>query len=78
MISDLSCRLKRCACLVAGLLISRSAWAQNSSPCDLGQYGVVNSADVTLAVNMALGAAPCTAKIEGSGICSVVTRTTCH
>jgi len=56
--------------LVAGLS-SVSAWAQ-VSPCDLNADGVVNIADVQLAVNMSVGAASCTANIMGAGICNVV------
>jgi hypothetical protein len=51
---------------------STAAWAQ-ISPCDLNQDGVVNSADVTLAVNMALGSTQCTANVEGPLTCTVVT-----
>lgn len=47
--------------------------AQTYSPCDLNRDGVVNSADVTLAVNMALGTTPCTANLEGQDICTVIT-----
>lgn len=43
------------------------------SPCDLNQDGVVNSADVTLAVNMALGSTACTANVEGADVCTVIT-----
>jgi len=43
------------------------------SPCDLNQDGVVNSTDVTLAVNMALGTTACTAGLEGPSMCTVVT-----
>ena len=52
--------------------ISSSAIAQTSA-CDLNRDGVVNNADVTLAVNMALGTASCSANVEGAGICTVVT-----
>jgi hypothetical protein len=48
-----------------------TAWAQ-FSPCDLGQYGTVNAADVQLAVNMALGTIPCTANVTGTGGCNVL------
>ena len=58
--------------MLAGLLISTGAWAQ-TNPCDLGNYGTVNSADVTLAVNMALGTASCTANVEGAHVCTVIT-----
>jgi len=44
-----------------------------TSPCDLNGDGVVNSADVTLAVNMALGTTPCTANLEGADVCTVIT-----
>lgn len=43
------------------------------SPCDLNQDGLVNSADVTLAVNMALGTTTCTASVEGANVCTVIT-----
>jgi hypothetical protein len=46
--------------------------ATSTSLCDLNQDGVVNNADVALAINMALGAVPCTANIGGAGICDVV------
>jgi hypothetical protein len=60
--------------LLAGIVcLSYVAWGQSFSPCDLNQDGVVNETDVTLAVNMALGTAPCTADIEGPLICSVIT-----
>lgn len=51
---------------------SHSVWAQTSA-CDLNQDGSVNNADVTLAINMALGTAPCSAKVEGSSVCTVIT-----
>ncbi|MEO7143487.1 MAG: putative Ig domain-containing protein [Bryobacteraceae bacterium] len=42
--------------------------------CDLATpFGTIDSADVTLAVNMALGTTPCTANVEGPRICTVVT-----
>jgi hypothetical protein len=56
-------------CLVG---CSPSVWAQ-ISPCDLNQDGVVNNADVTLAVNMALGTTTCAANLEGPLSCTVVT-----
>jgi hypothetical protein len=65
-------RLRNPGSLLAGLLISTGAWAQ-TNPCDLGNYGTVNSADVTLAVNMALGTASCTANVEGAHVCTVIT-----
>src|SRR5713226_6732175 len=53
------------------LSFSSSAWAQALNACDLDQNGVVNDADVTLAVNMVLGLSPCTANILGAGVCNV-------
>lgn len=41
--------------------------------CDLNQDGIINTADVTLAINMALGTTSCSAKVEGSSICTVIT-----
>ena len=35
-------------------------------PCDLNQDGVINTADVTLAANMAIGTATCSASVEGA------------
>jgi hypothetical protein len=61
------------AAVTAGLVsFSSSTWAQALNPCDLDQNGVVNAADVTLAVNMAIGLLPCTANIIGPGVCNVV------
>jgi hypothetical protein len=57
------------ACFVS---FSPSVWAQ-TNPCDLNQDGIVNNLDVTLAVNMALGNALCTANVEGPLICTVIT-----
>lgn len=60
------------AALTACVLgFSPSVWAQNA--CDLNGDGSVTSADVTIAINMALGATPCTANIEGPNTCTVVT-----
>jgi hypothetical protein len=59
--------------VTAGLLsFSTSGLAQNFSACDLNQDGVVNSADVGLAVSMMLNPATCTANIIGPGVCNVV------
>jgi hypothetical protein len=55
------------------LLFSASSWAQiQINACDLNLDGVVNSADVTLAVNMDVGLSPCTADIVGINVCNVV------
>lgn len=59
--------------LTGVLCISCPLWAQTYSPCDLNQDGVVNSTDVTLAVNMALGTTTCTASVEGADVCTVIT-----
>ncbi len=50
--------------------------AQALNACDLNADRVVNVLDVQLAVNMALGLQPCTANIEGQGVCNgdVVSR----
>jgi hypothetical protein len=44
------------------------AWPQNA--CDLNQDGAVNVVDVQLATNMNLGLLPCTANINGPGVCN--------
>jgi hypothetical protein len=51
---------------------SQFAWSQNA--CDLNKDGKVDAADAQLATNMSLGVVPCTAAINGSGVCNVVTR----
>jgi len=70
----LSRHLARMGGLAAGVLCcSAWAWAQTGmNGCDLNQDGVVNQADVSLAVNMTLGLAPCTATIQSGGVCTVV------
>ena len=40
--------------------------------CDLTADGVVDVLDVEAAMNMALGVAPCTANVAGSGVCNIV------
>jgi hypothetical protein len=46
--------------------------ARPSSPCDLNGDGVVNSLDVQIAINQALGLAACTtADLERTGACTV-------
>ncbi len=52
-----------------------SVWGLLTSvrSCDLNGDGVVNSLDVQLAVNQAIGAAPCSsADLQGTGTCDVV------
>jgi cytochrome c553 len=43
----------------------------SSSPCDLNGDGVVNVADVQLAVNEALGMSACTMNLDGTGSCDI-------
>jgi hypothetical protein len=43
--------------------------AAGQNPCDLNGDGVIDSSDVQLAINMALGVTPCNAE---AGICSVL------
>ena len=62
----------RTALFVTLLSVSASAWGQ-ISPCDLNRDGAVDSADVSLAVDMALGSTACTANVEGQGNCTVLT-----
>ena len=68
-----SIRRSQPACLIACLLsVGSNAWAQAANACDLDKNGVVDQRDVVLAVNMALGVAPCTATVQGPGVCTVV------
>jgi hypothetical protein len=62
----------RAALLAALFSVSVSAWGQ-VSPCDLNHDGVVDSADVALAVDMTQGKAACTSNIEGPGACTILT-----
>jgi hypothetical protein len=68
----LSMRRKYLAVLRVGLyLFSVSAWAQ--SACNLAtSSGTPTQSDVNAAINMAIGAAPCTANIMGANVCNVV------
>ena len=55
------------------LLFSTSVWPQiQKDACDLNADGLDNAADVTLAVNMDIGSAPCTANIVALATCNVV------
>lgn len=65
-------RRESLAVLAAGLfLFSISAWAQTA--CNLvTTSGTPTQSDVTAAINMAIGAAPCTANIMGANVCNVV------
>jgi hypothetical protein len=43
-----------------------------SNACDLATpYGTLDAADVQSAINMSLGVSPCTANINGAGVCNV-------
>jgi hypothetical protein len=44
----------------------------SASPCDLNTSGTITSADADLAVQSALGTAPCTGDLDGNGRCDVV------
>jgi len=48
-------------------LLPGAMWAQNA--CDLNRSGAVDVVDVQLSVNMMLGLIPCTANVNGSGVC---------
>jgi len=50
-----------------------AATVTSSDACDINGDGVVNSTDVNLAVNMALGTTTCTANVEGPDTCTVIT-----
>jgi len=57
-------------------LMAASSTVSSSTPlnaCDLAPpFGVVNSADVTAAINMTLGTTPCTASVVSTDVCNVV------
>jgi hypothetical protein len=58
--------------LTAGLFFSSvSLWGQTNA-CDLNGDGLVNSADVQLAINMSLGLTGCSANIAGANVCNVI------
>lgn len=63
----LGCTLAFCVIDPSG---ARAQTALNA--CDLNQDGAVNQVDVSLAINMALGQVPCTANIDGAGVCNVI------
>jgi hypothetical protein len=58
--------------LQLGLLavVPRLGWSQNA--CDLNKDGTVNGTDMQAAMDMSLGLLPCTAAINGTGVCNVV------
>jgi hypothetical protein len=51
-------------------VVPQPGWSQNA--CDLNVDGTVNVVDVQLATNMTLGLIPCTAAINGPGVCNIV------
>ncbi len=59
--------------LTAGAFFLPAVLAQGVNACDLDKNGSVTSSDVALAINMAIGATPCTASIEGPTTCTVIT-----
>jgi hypothetical protein len=63
----------RCLVFQVALLVVAGQVAWPQSACDLNLDGSVNIVDVQLGVNMTLGLAPCTANINGAGVCNVVT-----
>jgi hypothetical protein len=40
--------------------------------CDVNSDGTINSSDVQVAINQALGQSPCTADLDNNGKCNVV------
>jgi hypothetical protein len=56
--------------LLAGLSLLSVPVCAQISPCDLNQDGTVNAVDVQLAINMVLGSVPCSANIDGAGVCN--------
>jgi hypothetical protein len=54
------------------LLSQTPIQAQALNACDLTANNVVDTLDVQLAVNMAIGLATCAANVAGSGVCNVV------
>ncbi len=52
-------------------IVAQCAFCQ--SACDLNQDGAVNIVDVQLVINMGLGLIPCTAAINGAGVCNSIT-----
>ena len=65
-------RTSRSLFAVSLFFCSTCIYGQAGNACDLNQDGVVNSADVQAAVNMALGLAPCTASLTGLNSCNIV------
>lgn len=59
------------AIVLAAGLASYSAWAQ-IGPCDLNEDGLVDNADLQLAVNRSVSAMACSANLVGAGIRNIV------
>jgi hypothetical protein len=55
-----------------GLLAVLSPFARAQNACDLNQDGGTNIVDAQWATNMLFGLMPCTAAINGVGVCNVV------
>ncbi len=53
-------------------LFSTSAWAQTTACNLVTTSGTPTQSDVTAAINMSIGASPCTANIMGANVCNVV------
>src|SRR4051794_20265772 len=57
--------------VAAAAIIISPSWAQTNA-CDVNSDGVVDLADVQLAINMALGVTRCTANVYGAAKCNAV------
>lgn len=66
------CVNNRVRLVVALCAFCISAWSQTKNACDLNGDNVVDSSDVALALNMALGSTPCGANIEAPLTCTVI------
>lgn len=62
----------RLLAVVAGLATLCIPAQAQTNACDLNGDGVVNIADVQLAVNMAVGSTACAANVMGAGVCNIV------
>jgi hypothetical protein len=67
------CRRGFVAVLAAFFLGFSSYVRAQTSPCALTGDTSVSTADITAAINMALGIIPCTANVEGTNTCTVIT-----
>ena len=55
-------------------LLSFSTSARAQSACDLNRDGTINVVDLQLAIDMQLNLLPCTADINGVGVCNDLVR----